>query len=829
MNPGADNGPTWQQRLPVAVASAAAILGGAMVLCGWLFDISALKSIQPGWVAMKPNTAVAFILTGIALANSPNAAPFRSFGTRLCSWLVGLLGVLTLAEYACGWNPGFDHWLFTEPTGAMGTSHPGRMAPDAAVCFVALAAGLSLSHCQAKSGGRFIASVLLGSLVTALALVEILSYLAPSLRVYGWGGLTMMALPTAVLFAMLGAALILDTWQKIRSESSSHATSVAGLDSRTGLAYLLVFLLLSIGIIAVGVFCYRYYEQRFRMEIERQLLVIAELKVSELIQYRMERLADADLLFQNAPVTGLVERFVDQPGDSSPRRQLQALLEKFESHVGYDEVRLMDGQGATLLSSPADLPPAATALTSKVAEVLRSGQVAFLDFYRSESEEGVHLGLLIPILSESEPARPLGVIVLRINPQSYLYPFIKRWPTPSASAETLLVRREGHEAVFLNELRFQANAALTLRAPLDNANLPAAQAALGREGVMDGIDYRGVPVVAVLRTIADSPWALVARIDATEVYAPLRAQLWQVIATVGILLFGAAAGVGGIWWQQRARFFLGQAASAAEIRQLNQTLEKRVVERTAQLEASNRELAAFSYSVAHDLRSPLRAMDGFSAALLEDCSDRLDAEALSHLHRIRAGSQRMAVLIDDLLNLSRETRAEMRREPVDLTALAAEIGEDLRRAQPDHAPEWVVTAGLVADADARMLRVVLTNLLGNAWKFTSQRAGARIEVGALPAEEAAGTLPEGWVAPPGSVFFVRDNGAGFDMAYADKLFGAFQRLHSHQEFAGTGIGLALAQRIIHRHGGLVWAQAKLNQGATFYFTLNHQTNNSTEA
>jgi PAS domain S-box-containing protein len=288
---------------------------------------------------------------------------------------------------------------------------------------------------------------------------------------------------------------------------------------------------------------------------------------------------------------------------------------------------------------------------------------------------------------------------------------------------------------------------------------------------------------------------------------------WLLMTGQRIMIGGRPFLVGiGIDLSERKR-------AEAEVLLLNQTLEARVVERTSQLAAANAELEAFSYSVSHDLRAPLRALDGFSAALMEDCSDRLDEASLDHLRRVRAGSQRMAVLIDDLLNLSRETRAEIRREQVDVTALASEIGADLQRAQPDHRPEWSVASGLTANADMRMLRVVLTNLLGNAWKFTQRGAGAKIEVGVLAGEEVMDKLPTGLVEPVGTVFYVRDNGAGFDMAYAGKLFGAFQRLHSQQEFEGTGIGLALAQRIIRRHGGHVWAEGKVDEGATFYFTL----------
>jgi PAS domain S-box-containing protein len=247
-------------------------------------------------------------------------------------------------------------------------------------------------------------------------------------------------------------------------------------------------------------------------------------------------------------------------------------------------------------------------------------------------------------------------------------------------------------------------------------------------------------------------------------------------------------------------------AAEARIRELNAELERRVMERTALLEAANRELESFSYSVAHDLRAPLRGIDGFSRALLETKADQLDAEGRRDLVRVRAAAQRMGGLIDDLLTLAGLARRELRVRDVDLSALARAVGAELAAAQPQRQVSLTVADGLSARGDAGLLRVVLQNLLGNAWKFTARVEHPAVEVFARDTAD-------------GRQFVVRDNGVGFDPAYADKLFGAFQRLHLPEQFEGNGIGLATVQRIIHRHGGEVGAHGAVGQGAEVWFSL----------
>ena len=690
----------------------------------------------------------------------------------------------------------------------------------------------------------------------------------------------------------------------------------------------------------------------------RELSEIADLKLRQIADWREERLSDARFFSRAQFAARDLRRFLDSPDSEEARQAVTHWLRLLKGGERYSALMVLDGQLQRRLAIPESasvFPDSARRLLEQARE---SRDVVMGELEQEGTNGLVHLEVLFPIFPSAElkEGAPIGAVVLRLDPRRFLFPLLKSWPAPSRTAETLLVRREGNDVLYLSNLRVRQGTASQPRLPLDSPRLPAAKFLRGETGPVEGIDYHGVPVVAEGRGVPGTSWVMVAKVDRDEIYAALGRQTRGALLVLGALVLTGALLVVLLWrqrhqeaeeklrlhataleaaanaivitkadgmidwvngaftrltgyaaaeaigqnprvlksgkhppefyremWQtiQEGRVWHGELINKrkdgklytqemtitpvadkggevthyiaiqqdisgrkqaeAALRQAHDELESRVQQRTAelqrskealeltlvegerrereirrlnhelnlrlgQLEAANKEMESFAYSVSHDLRAPLRSIDGFSAALLEDYADRLDDEGKDYLQSVRRASERMGQLIDDLLGLSRVTSQEVRRAAVNLTTLAQSVAGGFASAEPGRQAEFVISPALTVNADPNLLRIVLENLFANAWKFTARKPHARIELGQTEQDGEP-------------VFFIRDNGAGFDMAYVDKLFGAFQRLHSAHEFPGTGIGLATVQRIIHRHGGRVWAEGKPGEGACFYFTL----------
>lgn len=875
---------------------------GAAALAGLLLQIPVLASLGQDKIPMAPSTALLFLLYGAAVlarAYRPGHRGLRRTGALVC--LTG--AVVTMALFLLSYHhvhPAVER-MGIPVTGSVDGAPIGHMSPLTALCFVTaslsyLASLAPLPRLRAQMALAWWSACLL----MLASLVLLLAYLYGTPLLYR-SGFIPPAATTSIAFLALGAALL-----ALAAPRSWQPDELDAASTRSLHILLAVFLTLAVGIVTSGYLYYRMHTSHFRTGVERQLTAIAELKTDELTRWRRERLTDGAVFLHNDSFTALARRCLEIPADTEARQRMRNWLQHVRDGKEYAQVLLLDRDGAVVVSVPDRPASAGGRLLELLPAALEAAAVAFLDLHREADGEPPRLEVLVPIRDTGQVQRSLGLLVLRIDPDTFLYPFLQNWPGISRTAETLLVRREGQEVLFLNTLRFARDGALNLRLPMTgDTDLPAARAVQGERGIVQGRDYRGTPVIAALQQVPGSPWFLVARMDTAEVFAPLQERMWMMIVLVGALLAGTAAGVGLIWRQQRARFYreryetgerlrvlsarqqailaavpdilmetdrhgvyawanapglaffgedvVGRPAAAygegppagllspgdpgahyVENRQRRRDGEKRLLawwvrtltddagkvtgalasarDITAQkqaeeeLQQKNDELMRFTYTVSHDLKSPLVTIRTFLGYLEQDLRGPDEAAVDKDLGYIRTAAVRMSRLLDELLALSRVGRMvnppvttplqDIAREALELVA-----GRIAARGVLVQVTPWPVTLF----GDRSRLVELFQNLVDNAVKFMGDQPAPCIEIGAQP--DGAET-----------VLFVRDNGAGIDPRHRSKLFGLFEKLDPSSE--GTGIGLALARRIVEVHGGRIWLESEgPGKGCTVRFTL----------
>ncbi|MCC6698307.1 MAG: PAS domain S-box protein [Candidatus Hydrogenedentes bacterium] len=550
------------------VCALVALLTALTALLGWVIGMPQLASFGGDRIPMAPSTAIFFALLGISIilktfAARRTAAFWAGMGINAAG---ALAAAMLLVLSSAGIHPALERMGF----GAANTPEGiplGHMSPATAACFLlACLSYLLLPREVTDRHRRTLAAFWFAAALTAASLVFLLAYAYGSPLLYG-GSFIPPAASTCLAFVALGTALMALS----RPGGMADGDAEPARARYAGVKLVTVFILLSAGIIAMGRASLLAHESHYRAEIERHLAGVAALKADELAHWRYERLGDSRVLHENANFASLVRRCLESTPDPEASKLLRAWLEQVQSAYEYDRVCLYDAQGVERVSIPAAPEQGAALSPGQAIDALRPGQVAIRDFYRDESDGRVYLALFVPILDPAGAGGVQGLVMLRIDPGRYLYPLINRWPTPSESAETLLVRREGNDTLFLNELRMQKGTALTLRFPMSLERIPAVQAVSSREGILEGIDYRSAPVIACLRKVPESPWYLVAKIDAAEVDGPLRERLWVNVALVSVLILAAGAGMALIWRQQRVRQYkeryeMAEALRAAQAR-----------------------------------------------------------------------------------------------------------------------------------------------------------------------------------------------------------------------------------------------------------------------
>ena len=568
--------PVWPTRV-AALCGAAAVLTGVAVLLGWWLDLSALKSILPGLVSMKANTALAFVLAGVALVllsgtplsahsaaplwtdpaaqlsshpaaqlSSHPAVPLSRHHVTAARWLallVALIGALTLCEYLFGWSLGIDEILFKDDDYAVATPIAGRMAPSSALCFLWFGLALLGIEWEPRPGLR--PAQWLALLAALLSLISLVEYAIGAPILYGFSEYTRMAAHTAAGFVLLCAGVLL-----ARPGQGLLGALRAGRISRFDLAIYAALLLSLLTLTGAGTWFYRAQEQQSRQQVEAELDAIARLKVAQIVQWRAERLGDAGVLTDSAFFADGVVRWMATAQTADTERILQD-LGAVRQYGYYQDVMLVDASGRVRLSTTERAAVVHPEESLALASALQQKRPMLTDLHVTPDDPTPHLNLIAPILHKTGAGTiSIAAVILTINARDFLYPMLQSWPTVSASAETLLVRRDGDSALFLNDIRHQSNTALTLRIPLSQQQVPAVMAVLGVEGVFRGFDYRGVKVLSVLYAIPDSPWFMVTKIDEAEAMVPWRKLADLIVALLAVLVLGFIV-ASLMFWRQR--------------------------------------------------------------------------------------------------------------------------------------------------------------------------------------------------------------------------------------------------------------------------------------
>ncbi len=627
----------------------------------------------------------------------------------------------------------------------------------------------------------------------------------------------------------------------------------------------LAFLLIAIFPLAiVAAITYNNAKIALTRQVTEGLLAVSENTAQQIQSYFLERKRDATTLSQDPTLIEAAENLnhafrrggLDTPNYLAMDRQVRPFLTYFRDAAGFYDLFLISPEGDAIFSVNQGEDLGSNYKTGRYkdselarvfdrANTLLETEISDFGYYQATNEPAAFVAA--PLLKEGQI---IGVVALQMSNQE-VYQLVAEYTGLGRTGEIVIGSRVGDKATFIAPVRHDPHAAFRRRIVLGSGtDKPLQEAIQAKRGAGIATDYRGEEVLAAWRYLPSPRWGIVVKIDTAEAFAPIdRLRTISLILAGGILLVAAVAAgfiaksisdpivklkritgvIAGGDLTQRAEITssdeIGELASSfnimaaridkntselvatnEQLRVIREELEQRVKARTAELEIANHELEAFTYSVAHDLRTPLRGIDGLSQLLVEKYGTALEAKGADYLNRVRKGAQKMDQLIDALLSLAKVTRITLSYDLVSFSELASELVEELKREYSSQAVEVVIAANLYARGDHHLFRVMLANLLGNAFKFSSRVQAPRIEFGLR--REA--NQP---------VFFISDNGAGFSMEYSEKIFVPFERLHAQSDFPGTGIGLATVQRIVTRHGGKIWAEAEEGRGATFFWTL----------